>query len=65
MRMKVFHVGDRVRLSEELLRYSANKHWLGKRGTVVGSDGGYPLVQWDHLDKPHHEPYDHIELAPF
>ena len=63
--MKVFHIGDRVKLSEELLRYSANKRWIGKRGTVVASDGGYPVVQWDHMEKPIRQPYEYIELAIF
>lgn len=32
--MKVFRIGDRVKLTNELLHYSANKHWSGKRGSV-------------------------------
>ena len=61
--IKVFNVGDRVKLSDELLSYSQNKHWIGKRGTVEKFDGSYALVKWDHLDKPHYQPQEFIEVA--
>lgn len=61
--IKVFNVGDRVKLSDELLSYSQNKHWIGKRGTVEKADGSYVLVKWDHLDKPQYKPQEFIEVA--
>ena len=50
--MKVFSPGERVKLDSELLYYSANKHWIGKRGTVMEVlDCSHVLVKWDHLVK--------------
>lgn len=64
MRIKIFNVGDRVKRSDELLSYSANKHWIGKRGTVIENlPGSYDLVKWDHLEKPIQEPTEFIELT--
>ena len=40
--MKVFHVGDKVKIDSELARYGANEHWIGKVGEIVkvlGEDG--------------------------
>lgn len=65
MRMRIFYEGERVKLSDELLQHSANKHWQGKRGTVLKDLGGsYVLVKWDHLDSPMEQIIDYIELAP-
>lgn len=63
MYTKLFHVGERVMRSLELLKYSANKHWTGKRGTVIKTGNGYSLVKWDHLEKPILEDNSYIELA--
>lgn len=60
--MRVFQIGDRVKLAAELLHYSANKHWSGKRGSVIKDLGGsYVLVKWDHLERPMEEPIEYIE----
>ena len=59
--MKVFHVGDRIKLSSELLQYSANDRWIGKRGTVTNICGSYCRVKWDHLENTSLEPQDYIE----
>lgn len=51
--MKVFHVGDKVKIDSELARYGANEHWIGKVGEIVkvlGEDTY--LVKWEHLEKP-------------
>lgn len=37
MYMDFFQIGDRVRLSDEMLSYSANKHWSGKKGLLYNS----------------------------
>lgn len=64
MRIKTFNIGDRVKLSDELLSYSPNKHWIGKRGTVIGDiKGSYVLVKWDHLKKPMQQHTEYIDLA--
>lgn len=62
--IKAFSIGDKVKLTDELLHYSANKHWIGKRGTVIKSMGeGYVLVKWEHLNRLMEQPTDYIELA--
>lgn len=61
--MKVFRVGDRIKLSEGLLQYSANKNWVGKRGTVLKVlDCSHILVKWDHLENPMEQPIDYVEI---
>lgn len=52
MYMDFFQIGDRVRLSDEMLSYSANKHWSGKKGTIIQFSGSYTLIKWDHLENP-------------
>lgn len=60
--MKAFRVQDKVKLSEELLRYSANKHWLGKTGEVLKILGeNMCLVKYEHLDKPIEQYTDFID----
>ena len=59
--MNTFYRGDRVKLVSSLLRYSANAHWLGKHGTVLGQSGSYLNIKWDHLDKPQLQPMEYIE----
>ena len=51
--MKVFHIGDKVKIDSELARYSANKHWIGKVGEIIKVLGvNIYLVKWEHLEKP-------------
>ena len=62
--MKVFCVGDRIKLSDELIGYSANKHWIGKIGTVIEIIGAdWCIVKWDHLEKPMRQLKDYIMYA--
>ena len=51
--MKIFNIGDKVKISSELARYGANKHWIGKTGEIlkVLGDSSY-LVKWEHLENP-------------
>jgi len=60
--MKVFHIGDKVRIDSELARYSANKHWIGKTGEVLRVLGeNVYLVKWEHLENPMERYADLIE----
>ena len=59
--MRLFKRGDRVKLDGSLLRYSANKEWIGKQGTVLGQSGSYLNIKWDHLDRPQLQPIACIE----
>lgn len=58
-----FQIGERVKRCDELLSYSANKHWVGKRGTIIQFGGSQALIKWDHLDKPVWEIAEHLQLA--
>ena len=50
--MKVFSPSERVKFDGELLHYSANRQWIGKRGTVMEVlDCSHVIVKWDHLEK--------------
>ena len=51
--MKIFQVGDKVKINSELAKYSANKHWIGKVGEIIKVLGvNTYLVKWEHLEKP-------------
>ena len=45
--MTFINVGDTVKLKEELLRYDANKRWIGVRGKVNRISGSYAYVSWE------------------
>jgi len=61
-KMKVFQIGDEVQLSEELLSYSANKRWIGKRGKVIRVyNGMIVVVKWEHLEMPIEEYVEFID----
>lgn len=59
--IKVFRVGDEVQRSRELLQYSQNKHWLGKRGKVIKVYTDSCIVKWDHLEVPVEERAEFID----
>lgn len=62
--MKVFHIKDKVKLSSELLRYSANKNWIGKIGEILEVLGQNTyLVKWEHLDNPIMQEADFMEYV--
>ena len=59
--MKVFQIGDEVQLSRELLSYSANKRWVGRRGRVIKVYNGVVVVKWEHLETPTEEYVEFID----